>query len=313
MQDDPQDRLHPQNDDSLDDDLQNLPQEDPKSNNALILFDPLHGQNPKSHFEHFLSFGYTVQQPMLSNLNRLDFKNLLLAGARVPVSQELQMKIIIPSKCNEILVMMGIPATTCSKTTETVKEIKACHGVHHDGWGVRGRREMWIEPRRLLKHVHESNSLVQASSESEGGHFDSFNVCIDCHERDRQRRRPFEDSTISTFHTALCQIHCLKYRDKQPYNVCQCLMFLEKYWRCNVCSLDTLDELRLRAQTFGEFLWPTFKFDEAQNQYIDVVTGTTRRREKCPIVFCTRPAWTNGPIDQQMMKCGACTAIFPHA
>lgn len=143
MQDDPQDSSNSQSKDPLGDNLQDDPQEDPGSNDSPIPFDPLRGQDSTSHFEHFFSAGYAVQKPVLSNLNRLDFKHLLLAGVRVPVSPELQMKILIPSRCNELRVMTGIPSATCSKTTETVREIKACHGVHHDGWTLRGRQELW--------------------------------------------------------------------------------------------------------------------------------------------------------------------------
>lgn len=292
-------------------DRQDDAQNDDARNDSLVVVDALQNQNLASTFERLFTTIYPFQSGVMSNLSRLEFKNLLLAGVRTPISHQLQKKHLIPSKCDEVLTIAGIGPVTCPNTTQTVDEIKACHGMHHDGWGLRGRQETWIEPMRLFKHVRGSTALVMTSNDNEGGHFDSFNVCIHCHDRDRQCRRPCENFTISQSRTVLCLSHTLEYAERRPHNACRCKMFLEKYWRCNVCSLDTLDELKMRAQSFGELPFPNFIFDKAAGLYLDRASGTRRRRDVCPILGCTGPPWLSGPPDKQILLCRACTAIFP--
>lgn len=97
----------------------------------------------------------------------------------------------------------------CSNTSRTMDKIKTRHGTHQDGWGPRGRAEMWIEPRTLFRHMPYSD-VVQLPA-TDNGHFDSFNVCIEWRERDRHRRRAVEDLNIVSFHSIMCQSHCLEY------------------------------------------------------------------------------------------------------
>lgn len=304
---------NPHDNNPLSNDPQDDQQDASQNNNAPTINYPPQGQDATPDFECCFTTMYPFQESVMSNLNRLDFRHLQLAGIQTPISQQLQKKHLILSKCDETLVIPGISPVTCSNTTQTVGEIKACHGLHHDGWGLRGRQEKWIEPTRLLKHVPKSDSLVQRSSENEEGHFDSFNVCIHCHERDRQRRLPYENLTLNRSLTTMCMIHCLEYVDQRPYNACRCKMFLEKYWRCHICSLDTLDELRLRAQSFGEDPFPNFIFDKAANVYINRATGNPRREALCPILGCTGLPWLSGPRHKQVLMCRACTAIFPQS
>ena len=308
-QDDPQDgcqHSNPSGNDSQSNLHDNLQNDEPTIN-----LDTPQGEASMSDFEHYFTNIRCFQESVLSNLNRLDFKHLQLAGVRTPVSQKIQQKCIIPSKCDEKLTRPGFGSTICSNTSRTVREIKACYGMHHDGWGLRGRQDHWIEPTRLFKHVRGSSSLVQRAHENDGGHFDSFNLCVRCRNRDRENRSAVESFTIGTFYSKMCQHHCLEYIEQRPYNTCRCKMFLEKYWRCHVCSLDTMDELRLRAQTFGDISYPTFKFDTASRRYVDERTGIVRRVDICPILNCGREPWFSGPVDKKMLLCRACTAIFP--
>lgn len=273
----------------------NDPQKDPQDNlhlqnhDAIVAFNPPQGQSI-SDFERSFSTSYPIQCSLLSNLNRLDFKHLQLAGIRTPVGRGMRRKYLVPSRCDEM--MLTRPGSTdpvrCPNTSRTMDEIMTCHGTHHDGWGPRGRAEKWIEPRTLFKHVPDSD-VVQLPA-TDNGHFDSFNVCIECRERDRHRRRAVEDLNIVSFHSIMCQPHCLEYMQQQPYNACRCRRFIEKYWRCNLCSLDTMVELKLRAQTFGDIPHPVFTFDEWQGCYVDKRTQLTRSDDGCPILGCVRPA-----------------------
>lgn len=292
------------------------PQDDPQEgssnglqNHSTTVFDPPQSQRPMSGLESRVTNQYPVLISVLPNLNRMDFKNLQLAGIRTPVSEEVQRQYLIPSKCDEKMVIVGMNTVTCTNTTQTVREIKACQGIHHDGFGMRGRHEKWIEPARLFKHDGTSDSLVE--SNGNGGHFDTFNVCIHCRERDRERRRPYEDFTIGRLHTTLCKHHCLKYLQRRPYNECRCRTYLDTYWRCHNCTLDTLGELRLRAQAFGKYFFMNFKFDTKIHRYVHEVTTTERMRDVCPVLGCSGESWLTGPLDKQMFMCCACTAICP--
>lgn len=310
LQDDSQDG--PQDNDALANDLQGDPQEGSESSNSLAGYAPQQGQNCTSWFEHHLTTSYEFQKSVLSHLNRLDFKHLQLAGIRTPVSLELQKKFLIPSRCDEVLRLPHMThPVACGNTTQTVREIKACTGIHHDGWGLRGRREQWAEPQRLLKHVRGTDFLVKSSKTNEGAHFDSFNVCIDCHNRDRNRRGPYLNLIIHTFFVPLCQHHSLEQVQQQPYNTCRCKWFLEKYWRCHICTLDTLDELKARAATFGDVPFKTFSFDRNRQVYIDGLDGRPLKQGVCPILNCLSRPWGHGPLGEVMWMCRACTAIMP--
>lgn len=308
-QNDPQDGCQHSN--PLGYDSQSNLQEDPQNDEPMLNLDTPQREAPMSDFEYCFTNVTDFQESVMSNLNRLDFKNLQLAGVRTPVSQNIQQKCIIPSKCDVTLAKSGFESTVCSNTSQNVREIKACYGTHHDRWGLRGRQDRWVEPTRLFKHVRGSEVLVERAHENDAGYFDSFNVCVRCRDRDRETRRAVERFTIGTFYSNMCQHHSLEYSEQRPYNTCRCKMFLEKYWRCHVCSLDTMDELSLRAQTFGDVSYPTFNFDSASRRYVDGRSGTVRRADICPILNCGREPWVSGPVEKQMLLCRACTAIFP--
>lgn len=67
-------------------------QGDPQSNDSLTGFNSPEGQDSRSDFEHYFTTVYSFQTSVMSNLNRLDFKNLQLAGVRTPISQQVQQK-----------------------------------------------------------------------------------------------------------------------------------------------------------------------------------------------------------------------------
>lgn len=192
------------------------------NSDALIGFDYSQRQDSISSFESYFTFEYPFQESVMSYLNRLDFNNLQLSGLRTPISQELRRNHLVPSKCDEVLIIPGINPKTCSNTTQTVDEIRTCHGRHRDGPDLQGIQERWIEPPCLFKHVRDSDSFVQTPHDDEGGHFDSFNVCIHCHNRDHWSRNPNLTFTVHSFYSTMCQRHCLEYVEQRPYNACRC-------------------------------------------------------------------------------------------
>lgn len=266
-----------------DNDLENTPpdgsQHDPQHDNPPTGFEPPHGQYSATNFERCFTTMYPFQSSVMMNLDRSDFRNLRLAGVRTPISPQIQRTYLIPTNCDEWHMISGIQWVDCPNTTKTVDEIKACHGVHRDDPSL-------------------SNALVLTSNQDEGGHSDSFNVCIHCHDRIRQLQRPVENTIIGFFYTTLCRTHCLEYVEQRPYNDCRCKAFMEKYWRCLFCSIDTLEELRARAQAFREEI----SKKKAGWRYIE---------ERCPISDCTDLPWLSGPLNKRVCLCHACTAIFP--
>lgn len=133
--------------------------------------------NFNSDLERHFTTIYPFRTSLMSYLNRLDFKNFQLAGIRTPVSQKFQRQYLIPSNCDSIELFMpdntqtnsGFTSVACTNTTRTVDKIMACHGNIHDGYGMRGRQERWVEPAGRLKHVHGSQYRMKKSAMNEGG------------------------------------------------------------------------------------------------------------------------------------------------
>ncbi|MCJ1267273.1 hypothetical protein MMC22_007158 [Lobaria immixta] len=271
-----------------------------QNNNALTVFNPPQGGGGMSMFETYFTYDYPFQEAMMKRINRLDFKNLRLAGLRTPVSQELQRLHLVPSKCDEVLVTPGLvpTRTPCPNTTQVLDFIKACHGRHSDGADSQGHQERCIEPQLLSKHVRGSDSFVETFNENDGGHFDSFNVCIDCYDRDRYHRRGDLAFALCTFPSRLCILHSLEHVSQRPFNACHCKKFLEKYWRCNACWFDTLETLKRRSRNFKEVVEKAQRLNRSEHLV-------------CPIAGCTLKPWTKGPVEDQMFLCRACTAIVP--
>lgn len=310
--------------------------DDAQKHDSITVFDPPRGQDFKSNFEHCFNNAYSFQTSMLSNLTRLDFKNLQLAGIRISVSREIQQKYLLPSKCNEKLRTPGSESVTCTNTTETVREIKACHGKH------RQYKNLALRPG-LVKHVRGSKYPVEESDEHEGGSFGSFNVCIQCRDRDRERRLAIESQTIRACRAILCRHHSLKYLHQRPYNMCRCRMFLDQHWRCHACSLDTLAVL---GESAGYQFWELHPPDCSRKDFDSQEEGFDEWKEDfpgweekvedleelehvvlnliaqgnavapedqvCIITGCKEGGpWDSGPQDQQMLLCGGCDTIIP--
>lgn len=282
------------NNDTLKDDAQSDnprndgPQSDHSTqNDALTAVISPQVQNSALSLEYCLSTSYPILTSVMSNLNRMDFKNLQLAGLHTPISQEARMKHLVPSMCNDGFM------ENCKNTTRKIDEIRTCHGRHRDGQDYRGHREKWVEPPYLFKHVRGTDSFVQISNDNQKGHFDSFNVCIDCH-----KISLFNDETIEKWHSSIDS--CLDHRqalEQRPFNTCRCKMFVEKHWRCYACTRSTLKGLGHRAKQNAPKVQ---KRGRRGNNGYDV----------CPIDGCK--AYAIRPMSQhQMLFCRACTAIFP--
>ena len=295
--DDEQDDNH-ENDDIQNDDPQNG---DPQTT-APDVFSFPHGHIPTSSLERCITTSYTILTSVLSNLNRWDFRNLQLAGIKTGISRPVQRKYLIPSTCNQKFIFPREPGgqTVCCNTTQTVDEIRTCHGRHDDD-STMSYREKWVEPSVLSKHIRGQTKFVDITDENQGGHFDSFNVCLHCIDHDREVLGPCEEEVIGRFKTRMCQVHALEHVENRPYNVCRCMGFVRKYWRCRSCAIHTLYSLEARCDDFWGVKSPTWFFED-EGDYPE---------EKCPIADCPGEPWFDGPMDKQMWMCRSCTAIFP--
>ena len=127
------------------------PNDNPQNDHPSALSDAPKGQNLMLDSERYFKTIYNFQISLTLCLNRLDFKNLRLAGVITPISQELQRQFPILSKCDErVLVVRNVifpqthpsyTAEACANTTRTVNEIKACRGKLHHGYDIRHRQE----------------------------------------------------------------------------------------------------------------------------------------------------------------------------
>ena len=284
------------NDDTLKDEAQSDnprndgPQSDHSQNTALTAANSPQVQNSALSLEYCLSTSYPILISVMSNLNRMDFKNLQLAGLHTPISQEARRKHLVPSMCNSNFRGICI----CNNSTRKIDEIKTCHGRHRDGQDYRGHRERWVEPPYLFKHVRGTDSFVQISNDNQGGHFDSFNVCIDCH-----KCSLFIEKIIKEWHSSIDS--CLAHRqalEQRPFNACRCKMFVQKHWRCLACTRSTLKGLGHPANLNA----PKVRKRSRRGNNADDV---------CPIDGCKAHA-IRPMLQRQMLFCRACTAIFPH-
>lgn len=292
------------------------PQNDPQNN--TLIDGPPKGQDTTSDFEHQFNTSYPFQTSVMSNLNRLDFRNLRLAGIRTDVSQKIQQKYLRPTKCDELVVIWDSDAEIrrCSSNTKTDHVVKPCHGLRHNGW--MSQREKQVDPTSPFKYVLESDGFREKSNKHEG-HSKSFNVCSSCHENDRSFRYSVEEYwIIKGFHTGLCRAHSLEYVKQRPYNFCRCQMFLDSFWRCDDCSVDTVELLEACARNFGvSSVCPRYVFNMARQEYISRRNCEIRSVDDvCPISGCAEWCWdpsyaSPSVSDKHMHMCRACTAIFP--
>lgn len=310
----------PHENDPLDNNPQNIdplcndPQDDSQDcfqNDPPTVFDPPQGEKSISNFERLFTSILPFQTSVMSNLDRLDFLNLRLAGVKTPISVQVQKKYLIPTKCDELCIFPGrgrpLP---CPNTTKAYHGIRACHGVPED----QERPEQWIKPKYHLRHYRKSGGFVKTISEDKGSQRDLFHVCVQCHDRNEQNRRSEQVHAIASFHSSMCRSHCLEYKKQQPYNTCHCEMFVEEYWRCKSCSYATLRQLQDRARASQKN--PVHRNYSYAGPFGDPgyvgPFGDPGDPTICPMVGCTRQPWLTPPLEWQMMMCRACDGIFPY-
>ena len=202
-------------------------------------------RNP-STVKLLLNFCYPVQVRVLSSLDRTDFRSMQLAGLGLNISRIMQRMHLIPIPCNnsdeiraqnqgqgtnlDFLTRVGwLPETTCTNTTATLDEIKACTGM------------VWFS-----KFCPGTTDDIDACREP---HFDvtgtevkgsSHNTCIYCFQSAEERMTFLEQRRIPRLRRTLCSKHTRKNTPQAQNKPCKCLEILSREWRCWGCRKSTL-------------------------------------------------------------------------
>lgn len=252
--------------------------------------------NPSS-FENLISNYGPVQTSILNNLTRWEYRNLQLAGVRLPVSREFLKTHQIPTRCHE-----QNPENLdeqCANTTETFDEIRACEG----------------HPLRLLRPeelhqpcIHMPAWLLNSYDPAEPNidrHPIHTKVCRRCRDFNADELLPMQLQTIAQFRMPLCERHSRKEAGQLPHNECRCLSFINDKWRCRSCSESTMLFLASGATNNRSSL------DDRRISWTHPRAYFRNRRNpeimRCPIEGCVRPAWLDA---NGMQLCMGCCAII---
>lgn len=198
-----------------------------------------------TNLEHLLNGCYQVQMRVLLYLDRVDFRNMQLAGLGLDISRIIQRKLLIPVPCRnngaicprdnkhvtklQFLTRIGwLPPKKCDNTTATMDEIKPCTGL--------------IWPKDLLPGTTENVDRCRDP------HFDitnyevkgsSHNVCLECVQFAEHHMSPLEHHKISRLRRTLCSKHTRENTPLAQHEPCKCLVILNTEWRCWGCRRST--------------------------------------------------------------------------
>ena len=134
-----------------------------------------------TNLEHLLNGCYQVQMRVLLYLDRVDYRNMQLAGLGLGISRIIQRKLLIPVTCSNngairprdnkrvanlrFLTRIGwLPPTNCNNITATIDEIKPCTGL--------------ISPKALLPTTIEDIDECVERYDEYDGKVAFFSSCI---------------------------------------------------------------------------------------------------------------------------------------
>ena len=198
-----------------------------------------------TNLEHLLNGCYQVQMRVLLYLDRVDYRNMQLAGLGLGISRIIQRKLLIPVTCSNneairprdnkrvahlrFLTRIGwLPPTNCNNTTATMDEIKPCTG------------SIW--PKELIPtttedidecrgpHLSVTNYEVKGSS---------HHVCLECVQLAERQMSPLENHKIARLRRTLCSKHTWENTPLAQHEPCKCAVILNTEWRCWACRRST--------------------------------------------------------------------------
>ena len=266
---------------------------------------------------------YPILTGIMQYLHFYDYRNLRLAGCRVPVtSTAVQKKHLIPIHCNDFRDNFD-NTTRCGKSPHDV-EMKPCEGISLASSPDDPILDFQSAP---LRHLHDGRDKSKC-----------FWVCQEC--RDRSQAH-YENHTFFLTPTLaqLCETHSLEYEGNT--SSCRCCRTAIGDWRCSMCIETGIDMLALRAQNAHEAMplhvtflgtwsivvrpqmiwtaWMLWELQQAQDVFntftrsIFLTVGLRPRAPQmlkwgvvCPIENCTRAA---GEGIRGLRQCLECKAI----
>ncbi len=187
--------------------------------------------NPPNLEGVFLNKGYyEIQESIIRNLDRVDFKNLQLAGVKmVDLGRELQRKHLTPIGCDEKLSTLDGTTPPCLNTTRTIDTIGRCTGAYV-------LRDPFATSGPFLRRIHCAH-----------------NVCKPCRDGTEAQFSNFERLRIFMYCIPLCSEHSLYYAQRQmPQTECLCRAFISAQWQCTPCRQDSLVAVTKLAGLFED-------------------------------------------------------------
>ena len=248
-----------------------------------------------------------VQTSIVRNLTRWEFRNLQLAGVRIPAGRDFRRKYLIADRCDEWNPERRL--RRCANTTKTFDEIKACSGSPAYSAGtiladsitdqeIKAclRPEVWWWREESPGNCPNADKYPECTK-----------VCRRC--RDAYAAEDLNDQlqTIAGFRTPLCKSHSLQQAKQLPLNACRCFDYIHDKWRCSYCYCDTLYYLTSRAHVFRTSLADVQIPWSHPWAYLTSL-WTSRKRMVCPIKGCFQQPWLDETRDRMHM-CMACEAI----
>lgn len=259
-----------------------------------------------SNFERMMTNNGPIQTSITRNLTRWEFRNLQLAGVRIPASRGFRRKHLIPDRCDEWDPQKRL--RRCANTTKTFDEIRACSGspafspgtVLEDSIAAQ-RTQACLRPEVWWWREDSQDNCPNA-----GKYPEHTKVCRRC--RDSFAAEELNDQLrqIAGFRTPLCKSHSLQQAKQLPLNACRCFAFVNDKWRCSYCYCDTLYYLASRAHVFRISL--VNKQIPWYHPWAYLTSLRAERRMVCPIKGCFQQPWLHENRDR-MHFCMACETI----
>ena len=263
--------------------------------------------SPYPSFERIILNHGPVQESIIRNLTRWDFRNLQLAGVRIPVSQQFQKKYLKPTRCNET-DPHDWDRKRCASSTATVDEIRACAGG--PVWVVDNISKVteWIGAQAIrpcLEHEMFGIQYNNADDEPNTSQYPIHSkVCKSCFEFFAARNDILLANAVSQ--SPLCKQHSLEQSKQSPVNACRCLDYLNGKYRCRRCQRDAFAYLCRRDIIFGSIAKPRIPWS---HPFARLRRLLLPHRPVCPLNGCLRQSWLDKSRHERMQMCSGCNSI----
>lgn len=271
---------------------------------------------PLSKFEELITNNGPVQTSIIENLTRWDFRNLQVAGVRLPISRTVQRKYQIPDRCDQR--NPEIRTERCANTTESFDEIKACMGYPKFYYSERipvgtwqGAQLIWPCLQRERGWWNDKKTVSRREPNTRKYPIHS-KVCRSCRDFHINTKTDWYFQAIARFGRPLCKQHSLEQTDQFPHNACRCTEYINSQWRCSHCSDDTMIYLMNRAFLLRRSLTNPSAQLWANYQTLSAEKKPENWEEEvsfCPIRGCVRQPWLDETEKERMQMCMGCNAI----